>query len=145
MEETFACSFTATELEARTGISSVVEQLRARGLAETQIGEVQIALAEAVNNVVEHAYAGHSPGDINIRCRLETDKLLIYIRDAGAPLPDGQLPSGERQNLNGTLEELPEGGFGWFLIRELTSDVKYDRSDGENSLLLSFEIQVRPT
>lgn len=143
MEETFACSFMATELEARTGIDSVVGQLRERGLPETRIGEVQIALAEAVNNVVEHAYAGNSPGDVNIRCQLESEKLSIYIRDAGAPLPKGQLPAGEAQAVDGDIEELPEGGFGWFLIRELTSDIHYERSDGENNLLLSFEIQVR--
>lgn len=144
MEETFAFSFTATELEARTGISSVVDQLRDCGLPEARIGEVQIALAEAVNNVVEHAYADNTPGDVNIRCQLEDEKLSIYIRDAGAPLPKGQLPAGTAQALDGPTEELPEGGFGWFLIRELTSDIKYERSDGQNNLLLSFEIQVRP-
>ena len=144
MEETFAFSFTATELEARTGISSVVDQLRDFGLPEARIGEVQIALAEAVNNVVEHAYAGNAPGDVNIRCQLEDEKLSIFIRDAGAPLPNGQLPVGTAQALDGPTEELPEGGFGWFLIRELTSDIKYERCDGQNNLLLSFEIQVRP-
>ncbi|MBT8153475.1 ATP-binding protein [Epibacterium ulvae] len=143
MEESFACSFAATELEARTGINSVVDQLRDRGIPETRIGEVQIALAEAVNNVVEHAYAGNAPGDVNIRCQLEEEKLSILIRDAGAPIPNEQLPAGEAQSLEGPMEDLPEGGFGWFLIRELTSDIQYERSEGENNLQLSFEIQMR--
>ena len=143
MEETFAYSFTATELEARTGISSVVEQLRERGLPDERVDDVQIALAEAVNNVVEHAYTDDPPGDVNIRCQLSPGKLSVYIRDAGVPLPEGRLPAGERQSLDGDIQDLPEGGFGWFLIRELANDIQYERNEGENNLFLSFEIQVR--
>ncbi len=143
MEKNFACSFTATELEARSGISSVVDQLRDRGIPDTRVDEVQIALAEAVNNVVEHAYAGHAPGEVDIHCRLSPDKLSIYIRDGGNPFPNEQLPAGKAQNLDGAIEDLPEGGFGWFLIRELTSDIQYERSDGQNNLVLNFELQVR--
>ncbi len=144
MEETIACSFSATELEARSGISSIVDQLRNRGVPQPRVEEVQIALAEAVNNVVEHAYADNQPGDVNIRCQLNADTLSIYIRDAGQPLPDEKLPEGKPQSLDGAIEDLPEGGFGWFLIRELTSDIQYERSEGENNLVPSFEIQVRP-
>ncbi|WP_282077331.1 ATP-binding protein [Epibacterium ulvae] len=142
MVETFACSFTATELEARSGISAVVDQLRGLGLPQARVDEVQIVLAEAVNNVVEHAYAGHAPGDVNIHCNLAADHLTIYVRDAGVPLPDHQLPSGTPQDLSGPIDTLPEGGFGWLLIRELTSDIQYERSEGHNNLQLSFEIQV---
>ncbi len=142
MVETFACSFTATELEARSGISAVVDQLRGLGLPTGRVDEVQIVLAEAVNNVVEHAYAGHTPGDVNIHCNLASDRLTIYVQDAGAPLPDHQLPMGAPQDLTGPVEDLPEGGFGWFLIHELTSDIHYERSEGHNNLQLSFEIQV---
>ena len=142
MVETFACSFTATELDARSGITQVVERLRGLGIPELRVDEVQIALAEAVNNVVEHAYAGKTPGDVRIRCSLEPERLWINITDAGAPFPEGELPEGKPANLDVAPEDLPEGGFGWFLIRELTSDIHYERSAGNNQLSLCFEIQV---
>ncbi|MGR3761480.1 ATP-binding protein [Roseobacteraceae bacterium NS-SX3] len=142
MVESFACSFTATELDARSGISSVVERLRNMGLPEGRADEVQIALAEAVNNVIEHAYAGKAPGDVRIRCNLYPERLWISISDAGAPYPGNQLPEGKPADISGPRETLPEGGFGWFLIRELASDIQYERSGGSNNLSLCFEIKV---
>ncbi len=142
MAETFACSFTATELDARSGITEVVTRLRKMGIPELRVDEVQIALAEAVNNVVEHAYAGTAPGDVRIRCSLDPQRLWINISDAGAPFPDGQLPDGKAADIDVPLDQLPEGGFGWLLIRELSSDIHYQRSGGNNELSLCFEIQV---
>lgn len=145
MTETFDCSFRATELDAREGIVSVVEQLKTLGIPGGRVAEVQIALAEAVNNVVEHAYPGSTPGDVLIRCKLDPDRLWVNIDDAGAPFPNGTLPTGSPVELGDELENLPEGGFGWFLIRELASDVQYERTSDRNKLSLCFEIQVQKT
>ncbi|CUH86740.1 Serine-protein kinase RsbW [Phaeobacter sp. CECT 5382] len=142
MADTFACSFTATELDARSGISLVVKRLRDFNLPEERVGDVQIALAEAVNNVVEHAYSGQATGDVRIRCDLEREQLWIRISDAGPPFPDDQLPAGERADVSGPLEDLPEGGFGWFLIRELTNRIHYERQNGNNQLSLCFELST---
>ncbi len=140
MAETFACSFTATELEARSGVSLVVKRLRDLDLPQERIDDVQIALSEAVNNVVEHAYPGQSTGNVSIRCNLSHEELCIRISDAGPPFPNGQLPEGAPRDLSGPLESLPEGGFGWFLIRELTNRLYYERHEGSNQLSLCFEM-----
>ncbi len=144
MVETFACSFRATELEARQGIVSVVERLKGMGIPNTRVDEVQIALAEAVNNVVEHAYAETATGDVLIRCNLHPDRLWVEIRDAGVPFPESKLPEGKPAavSVDTPLEDLPEGGFGWFLIRELASDIQYQRNLDNNQLSLCFEIQL---
>lgn len=142
MVKTFARSFTATNLDARCGVSSVVEELRSLGVPGARVDEVQIALTEAVNNVVEHAYADVVPGDVRIRGELYPERLWISIQDAGAPFQSGVLPEGKPADVNVPAKDLPEGGFGWFLIRELASQVQYERSGGNNKLLLCFEIQV---
>lgn len=142
MVKTFAYSFTATNLDARAGISSVVAKMRSLGIPGTRVDEMQIALTEAVNNVVEHAYGGTAPGDVRIKGELYPERLWISIQDAGAPFPDGELPEGKPADVNVPAGSLPEGGFGWFLIRELASQVQYERSEGSNNLLLCFEIQV---
>lgn len=144
MVESFALSFRATEQEARRGILSVVERLKRMEIPAARIDEVQIALAEAVNNVVEHAYSETATGDVRIRCELLANRLWINIYDAGQPFPDNKLPSPKEPALQpGTaLEDLPEGGFGWFLIRELASDVQYQRDVDTNQLSLCFEIQL---
>lgn len=142
MVKTFACSFTATNMDARSGISSVVSQLQTLGVPAARVDEVQIALTEAVNNVVEHAYAGAAPGDVLIKAELSPERLRIDIQDAGAPFPNEKLPVGTAADINVPVSNLPEGGFGWFLIRELASQVQYERSEGNNNLSLCFEIQV---
>lgn len=142
MVKTFACSFMATNLDARSGVSKVVAELRILGVPSSRVDEVQIALTEAVNNVVEHAYAGAVPGEVMIQGKLLAEQLWISITDAGVPYPTGALPAGLPADIDVPTEDLPEGGFGWFLIRELASQVQYERNNGSNNLSLCFEIQA---
>ncbi|MCL3881854.1 ATP-binding protein [Marivita sp. GX14005] len=95
---------------------------------------VHMVLAEAVNNVVEHAYANRPNGAVAISVSRGRTALTIELRDWGAPMfgiPDGIAPD---------PSELAEGGYGWFLIRSLTSDVKYDRAGCCNRLVLSLPL-----
>lgn len=138
--EKLTVSFLATELEARQAISSTSGRLREAGLPRHRADEIEIALAEAVNNVVEHAYAGREPGLVRILCSLQREHLTIRICDKGASLPQDRLPEGLAVDLCVSKADLPEGGFGWFLIRELTSEICYDRDGEENRLSLRFDI-----
>lgn len=83
----FSVSFRATEAEARAGVRDVAERIRRAGVAPDRAGEVEVALAEAVNNVVEHAYADTAPGPVRLRCSLRNRRLDIRIRDSGRRLP----------------------------------------------------------
>lgn len=97
-------------------------------------------MAEAVNNIVEHAYCGGEPGPIRLRCTLRDRRLDIRICDTGQPMPDGRMPAGLVADVSMPRADLPEGGFGWFLIRALSSDIRYDRRCGCNRLSLRFDI-----
>lgn len=101
-------------------------------------GTAEIVLAEALNNIVEHAYAHHS-GHIEVALSLSPPDLLFQIADRGLPLPDSCLPAGILTPLD-QMDELPEGGFGWFLIRTLARDLDYRRDAGRN--LLSFRLNA---
>lgn len=134
----FALSFRATEIEARSGICAVAEQLRVHGVGEETAGDIEIALAEAINNIVEHAYSDIEPGKIKVVCSFQQSRLDIRISDKGLPLPSGELPEGAPALITESKQDLPEGGFGWFLIRQLTSDIHYNRQNGQNRLSLGF-------
>ena len=142
-QDKFTISFLATELEARQAILSTSGRLRAGGIPRHRADEIEIALAEAINNVVEHAYAGREPGMVRILCNLQWEHLTVRICDDGTPLPQNRLPQGLAAELSGAKADLPEGGFGWFLIRELTSEISYDHHGEENRLSLRFDI-LRP-
>lgn len=140
LRDKFKMSFRATESEARQAIAAISDRLRSSELARDRADEVEIALAEAINNVVEHAYAHTEPGLIRILCSLRRAHLDIRICDTGSALPHNRLPPGLAADVSVARADLPEGGFGWFLIRELTSDIRYDRCGLINHLSLRFDL-----
>ncbi len=142
MQDKFKVTFRASELEAREAIATTSQRLRASGLPSDRADEVEIALAEAINNVVEHAYAGQQPGIVRVLCSLRPSGLDIRICDTGQPLPEERLPPGLAADVTVARADLPEGGFGWFLIRELTDDIRYDRCGDSNHLSLRFDIST---
>lgn len=120
-------------LAVRAGLRRVTEALAAAGVPEDLRGRVEIAVAEALNNVAEHAYSG-AGGTIRLRigrCPRLGD-ILCTIEDRGRPLPGAALPAGLLPTIGDA--DLPEGGFGWFLIRALGSSIRYRRAGGVNRL-----------
>ncbi|UWQ93246.1 ATP-binding protein [Aliisedimentitalea scapharcae] len=142
MAETFKHSFRATELDARDGMEFIVARLRQTGATEDWTGTVQIALAEAVNNIVEHAYVDMPRGNIEIACEMKETGLTMRITDSGSAFGTDELPPGNPVDLNVGFGDLPEGGFGWFLLRTLTQSISYDRKGDNNILTLAFDAEA---
>lgn len=130
--------FPSDLIAVRTALGSALSGLRYLELTEEEGGTVELVLAEAMNNVVEHAYRDSS-GVIELRVANCVEGLFCEVLDDGAGMggmPLGEEPSGEP----GPLEDTPEGGFGWFLIRSLARDLSYAREGGRNRL--SFRIEL---
>jgi len=130
-------------LAVRAGLRAVTEALAAAGVPEGLRGRVEIAVAEALNNVAEHAYGG-AMGPIWLRvdrCPRSGD-ILCSIADRGRPMPDAGLPAGMPPALDTALSGLPEGGFGWFLLRALGRGIRYRRAGGVNRL--RFRVSPEP-
>ena len=127
----------------RQALGQVREHLQRFDLDQEEEGTVQLVLAEVLNNIVEHAYPPSEPvGPIVIRAKQKTDGLHLNIRDKGHAMPDGKLPIGEAQPIDVDLPDLPEGGFGWFLIRDLARDISYRRVAQENLLCLRIAVGI---
>jgi serine/threonine-protein kinase RsbW len=123
--------FCAEPMAVRAALRRLVGDLERRAVPAEARGAAEIVLAEALNNIVEHAYAERG-GEIDILLEPEPSGLRCAILDRGAPMPGLALPAG---NLPDTAAaDTPEGGFGWFLIRNLAFDLRYDRVDGINRL-----------
>lgn len=137
----FAMNFAATELAVRGALAEVLTKLELLGLDVEEAGTVELVLAEALNNIVEHAYvAPQEPGPINLLCEHLPNGIHFAIIDEGAPMPDGNLPLGMVQDVDAPVEDLPEGGFGWFLIEGLAKDLEYVREDASNRLTFRLAI-----
>lgn len=132
---TLSLRLASTTEDVRAALAHVTAKLSSAGMCRDALGTLELVLAEALNNVVEHAYAGCAEGSIEVRLHWGQAALRLEVRDAGAPMPDLVLPQGRLVPL-GAGGDLPEGGFGWYLIRKLATDVSYRREDGQNLLEL---------
>jgi serine/threonine-protein kinase RsbW len=136
--------FTLRVLARNRSIRDALAEVRARlarmNIIEEELTTVEVVLAEVMNNVAEHAYAWRRDGEMVLGLRLTAEGLLISVTDEGLPMPDAELPFGERLDPTVPLGDMPEGGFGWLIIRQLARDVGYVRRQGVNQL--SFRIAV---
>lgn len=124
-------------LAVREVLGALMSMAPLLGLSDEVRGNAEIVLAEALNNVVEHAYRD-GPGPIRVCIDHLAPLLTFSVFDQGAEMPGGTLPTGRLEPL-GAPEDLPEGGFGWFLIRTLTLDLRYERAGGTNHLRFALQ------
>lgn len=131
----------STPLEVRRALERVLGDLSPLDLSEDERGTVELVLAEVLNNVVEHAYSEEASGVIEITVLQGARRLFCTVTDQGRPMPGLAAPSGIAADVDVPMEALPEGGFGWFLIRELSRDLRYCREGGENRLSFSLDFE----
>jgi serine/threonine-protein kinase RsbW len=110
---------------------------------EDLLGRSEIVLAEILNNIAEHGQLdgqGHGTGNwIELCCRRSTDGIDMMVKDHGRALPE-HLLSGEKYATSPlvgiAIDDLPEGGFGWFMIRALSRDLYCQQTETGNLLSL---------
>lgn len=124
----------ARDGEVRATLARITAALVGLGVAPADRASAEIVLAEVLNNIVEHGYDPGDAGPIWIAVLVEPDGLQVTISDFARPLPAALLvPSAAPDPL-----DLPEGGFGWFLIHGLTTDLRGGRTGTLNRL--SFRV-----
>ena len=134
-EAVFECHFPGTSEDVRAQLLEVERFAADSAGCETGHGDLMIVLGEVLNNIVEHALADDSSdGAIHLRLDFAVDAIAVETRDRGRALPEGALPQGEAPSIDVERMDLPEGGFGWYLIHSLAQDLDYDRSEGQNTL-----------
>ena len=123
--------FTAEPDAVRAALVRLLAAAPVQDLPVDARGTVELVLAEVLNNVTEHAYAGGS-GPVEVNLCATPVGLACRIVDRGLAMPGGKLPEGGLPDV--APPDFPEGGFGWHLIRSLTADLTYTRSAGTNRL-----------
>jgi len=120
------------ELEALPGF---IESL---GLDEEVAAKMNLALDEAVSNVVLYAYDSPGTGTVDISASMLKDKLVMVVSDCGKPFDP---TVAKEPDINADPEDRPVGGLGIFLVRKLMDEVRYERRDGRNILTLTKKIK----
>ncbi len=139
-----ALSSAATELEVRDMVEALGAALTDAGIDGDLRGSITLAVSEALNNVTEHAYAGRAPGEVHMVVDLLADRVLVTLFDSGRAMPGDALPPGHLPDRSGARADLPEGGFGWYLLHKLCLDLSYTRHAGRNTLRMTFPRSLAP-
>jgi len=128
-------------------LSAWLAQLRGPGaLSDRDFFRLELAVVEAVTNVIEHGSpkatlgaAGAADWEITVRLVFAPEEVTASVIDNGKrfdPLsrPENALPK--------RLEDATPGGLGIYLIRKYTDRCAYEWSGETNRLIMVFQ---RPT
>ena len=140
MHDSFRLAFTSGPLEVRRALGKLRRWMMQQDLKEAAQGTVELVLGEVLNNVVEHAYGDDHAGEIELCCAWIDRTLHFEIADRGREMSGLRLPVGHPAPLDCARNELPEGGFGWFLVHSLARDLQDRRYAGSNRLGFSIPV-----
>lgn len=99
----------------------VGEHAREAGFDRRAVYEIGLAVAEALTNIVRHAYGGRTDRLIELELAIDDNALRLDIGHSGTPYdPETYEPP--------DLDEPQAGGYGVFLIHSLLDEVVQDTS-----------------
>ena len=123
----------ASRLEEVALVGTALNGLcRYASLPERDVNMVELAVVEAVNNVIFHGYGNRPDYDVTVIWTQQSDYLQIDIVDRGkamTELPSAEMPAPHLEN-----------GRGWPIIKAVMDSVRYRSEQGINTLTLIKKI-----
>jgi len=98
---------------------------------------VNLALDEAISNIIAHAHDDPGAHDIAVRIALADGALSAELSDDGREFDPRAAPP---PDLDASLDERRIGGLGIHLVRRLMDEVHYRREGGRNHLSFAKRI-----
>ena len=105
------------------------------GFDDRSCFHVELAVIEAVNNAIDHAYRFRPEQQIIVLLNVREREIEFEVQDWGIPMPSGTLENALPSTMNGT--NLSEGGRGLAIIQQIMDRVAYERRDGQNILRMT--------
>ena len=117
-------------------VEAVLERIETLPEPETIIYNVQLAVQEICNNIVEHAYEQNPDGLIKITFQFNQaqTQLVVDIFDEGSPFDPQLVPEPD-------FEVGQIGGWGLYLINKLMDEVTYTHAVDYNHWRLLKKLQ----
>jgi len=103
-------------------------------LDEGRIDLIELAVHEAVVNIIKHAYGEKAGEPIQINANLSDQKLVFCIYDQGESFDPEEVPFPE-------FDGSKDGGFGVYIITQSFDEVSYTQEkNGENCVCLKVNL-----
>ena len=103
------------------------------------IMNINLAVEEAVVNVMRYAYPPNEQGGVRINAMASERQVTFIISDKGIPFDP---TTWEDINTSLPAEERPVGGLGIHLVRQIMDTINYERTEGTNVLTLRKNLPI---
>ncbi len=103
------------------------------GIDELLLPGLNLALEEAVTNVIDYAYPEGGYGSLELDASREGDELKFVLSDCGKPFDPTAKPD---VDISASVEDRPIGGLGIHLVRQIMDSVNYTRTEDMNVLTM---------
>ncbi|MBQ9201689.1 MAG: SpoIIE family protein phosphatase [Bacteroidales bacterium] len=107
-------------------VETIAEEAR---LDQSLAMSLNLALEEAVTNVIMYAYPEGSDGLVDVEAVIRKDSLEFIVSDSGQPFDPTRAPE---VDVTLGVEERAIGGLGIYLVRNIMDEVRYERTEGKN-------------
>lgn len=132
----FECAARLNKLsEAVNFAKRYFENVLGRDADPLLLFNLELVVSEACTNVIKYAYPDGHPGSLHLDLGHASGRLVIRIRDNGAPFDPCKIPEPD-------LDNPKDSGLGIFFVRELMDIMEYCRAEGENVLVLAKSVQA---
>lgn len=126
------------QLEEVTRVASFIEELGEElHLSLPVLNAIQLAIEEAVVNVINYSYAPGQMAVSTLKVSSNGSELLFTLTDSGQPFDP---LSKEDPDLTASVQDRPVGGLGILLVKKLMDEVTYKFENGKNILILKKTI-----
>jgi sigma-B regulation protein RsbU (phosphoserine phosphatase) len=99
------------------------------GCSVKSTADIVLAIDEACQNIIRHAYCGDSDNAIELEVEHRGDSLVFSLADHAPAIDPNRVKPRE-------LEDLRPGGLGTYFIRRVMDEVKFQRpASGRGNLL----------
>jgi len=129
-----------SDLAAVATLARAVRSACAGMFPVSALDEIEIAVVEAINNVITHGYGGRRGRDVELQLYLRPEEAVIEIINHALPMQPGLITGIAEDPFQFNLADRaswPEGGRGLALIRLNMDHVAYCSRSGENRLRLT--------
>lgn len=111
----------------------VEQHAQTAGLSKEAIERLKLAVDEACTNIIKHAYKNRPDRPIDVAILLESDRLIVRIRDQGEAFDPTHYRAPELHTL---IQRRQGGGLGVRLIHQLMDEVTYQSRGKYNEVQL---------
>ena len=103
------------------------------GMGHPLAMSLNLALEEAVSNVMLYAYPEGTEGRVDIDAHIRDDSFEFVLSDSGVPFDPTEAAE---PDLELDVAQRPVGGLGIYLVKRIMDRVTYAREDGKNVLTM---------